>query len=45
MSIETRLADLGIALPEPVAPVANYVPFVQSGSQENFVNVCYQVSL
>lgn len=28
---ERRLADLGITLPEPVAPVANYVPFVQSG--------------
>ncbi|WP_297737880.1 RidA family protein [uncultured Maricaulis sp.] len=31
-AIDTRLADLGISLPEPVAPVANYVPFVQSGS-------------
>ncbi|MEM8985266.1 MAG: RidA family protein [Pseudomonadota bacterium] len=30
-SIETRLADLGITLPEPAAPVANYVPFVVSG--------------
>ena len=30
--IETRLAELGIDLPEPTAPVANYVPFVQSGS-------------
>jgi enamine deaminase RidA (YjgF/YER057c/UK114 family) len=30
--IEQRLADLGIALPMPVAPVANYVPFVRSGS-------------
>ncbi|RKR03088.1 RidA family protein [Maricaulis maris] len=32
-AIDTRLAELGITLPEPVAPVANYVPFVQSGSQ------------
>lgn len=30
--IEQRLADLGITLPTPVAPVANYVPFVISGS-------------
>ncbi|MEO0399102.1 MAG: RidA family protein [Pseudomonadota bacterium] len=30
---ETRLKDLGIALPEPVAPVANYVPYVISGGQ------------
>lgn len=30
--IEQRLADLGITLPTPMAPVANYVPFVISGS-------------
>jgi enamine deaminase RidA (YjgF/YER057c/UK114 family) len=30
--IETRLAELGILLPVPVAPVANYVPFVISGN-------------
>ncbi len=29
---ESRLADLGITLPEPSAPVANYVPFVQTGN-------------
>ena len=29
--IETRLAELGILLPVPVAPVANYVPFVITG--------------
>jgi enamine deaminase RidA (YjgF/YER057c/UK114 family) len=28
---ENRLQDLGIELPTPVAPVANYVPFVRSG--------------
>ena len=28
---ETRLADLGLTLPEPVRPVANYVPFVRGG--------------
>jgi len=32
-SPETRLADLGITLPAPMAAVANYVPFVISGSQ------------
>ena len=29
--IETRLADLGLTLPEATAPVANYVPFVRAG--------------
>lgn len=32
-SPESRLAELGITLPEPMAAVANYVPFVISGSQ------------
>ena len=40
--IEARLADLGIVLPEPVAPVANYVPFVVSG---NLVFISGQVSI
>ncbi len=31
MSIEARLAELGIALPEPAAPVAAYVPVVIAG--------------
>ena len=31
--IENRLAELGISLPAAPAPAANYVPFVQSGSQ------------
>jgi enamine deaminase RidA (YjgF/YER057c/UK114 family) len=30
-SPEDRLAALGLTLPEPVRPVANYVPFVRSG--------------
>lgn len=30
---ESRLADLGITLPKPMAAVANYVPFVISGAQ------------
>lgn len=28
----TRLAKLGITLPKPAAPIANYVPFVRSGN-------------
>lgn len=31
-SIDARLAELGITLPTPATPVANYVSFVQSGS-------------
>jgi enamine deaminase RidA (YjgF/YER057c/UK114 family) len=30
--IEKKLADLGIVLPTPAAPVANYVPFVRTGA-------------
>jgi enamine deaminase RidA (YjgF/YER057c/UK114 family) len=29
--VEKKLADLGIKLPTPAAPVANYVPFVRTG--------------
>lgn len=32
MSIAKRLADLGVTLPETAAPLANYVPYVQSGT-------------
>lgn len=32
-SPETRLAELGITLPEPMKAVANYVPFVITGQQ------------
>lgn len=32
-SIDARLATLGIALPTPATPVANYVPFVRTGNQ------------
>ena len=30
-AISARLAELGIELPKPTAPVANYVPFVRHG--------------
>jgi enamine deaminase RidA (YjgF/YER057c/UK114 family) len=30
--IEAKLAELGVTLPQPVAPVANYVPAVLSGN-------------
>ncbi len=30
--IESRLAELGIDLPTPTAPAANYVPYVISGA-------------
>jgi len=30
--IDQALADLNITLPTPLAPVANYVPYVQSGN-------------
>lgn len=31
MSIDNRLAELGVTLPQPAAPVAAYVPAVESG--------------
>lgn len=40
--IDARLESLGITLPEPVAPVANYVPFVQTG---NLVHISGQISV
>ena len=33
MSIESRLTELGITLPEPAKPVASYVSYVRSGDQ------------
>lgn len=41
MSIEKKLAELGIALPSAPAPAANYVPYVQSG---NLLFVSGQIS-
>lgn len=31
-TVEARLATLGVTLPTPVAPAANYVPFVRTGN-------------
>lgn len=40
--IETRLAELGVTLPDAAAPAANYVPFVQIG---DLVYVSGQISM
>jgi len=32
MSVEAKLAELGLSLPDPPRPVAAYVPFVRSGA-------------
>lgn len=41
MSIDARLAELGVTLTDPPAPVANYVGFVQTG---NLVHISGQIS-
>jgi enamine deaminase RidA (YjgF/YER057c/UK114 family) len=41
-TVEKKLADLGIVLPQAAAPVANYVPFVRTG---NFMVVSGQLCL
>ena len=41
MSIDARIAELGITLPEPAKAVANYVPYVQSG---NLLHISGQLS-
>lgn len=40
--IENRLAEIVLILPQPVAPIANYVPTVQAG---NLLHISGQVSL
>ena len=39
--VEQRLAEMGVTLPTPAAPIANYVPFVRSG---DLVHISGQVS-
>ncbi|MER2606523.1 MAG: RidA family protein, partial [Siculibacillus sp.] len=41
-TIATRLQNLGIELPTPAAPAANYVPFVRTG---NLVFVSGQIPM
>jgi len=41
-TVEDRLASLGVTLPVPNAPIANYVPFVRTGS---LLHISGQVSL
>jgi enamine deaminase RidA (YjgF/YER057c/UK114 family) len=41
-TVEKRLTDLGIVLPTPTAPIANYVAFVRTG---NFMVVSGQLCL
>jgi enamine deaminase RidA (YjgF/YER057c/UK114 family) len=41
-AVDARLQDLGITLPNPAAPVANYVPFARTG---NLVIVSGQLCL
>jgi enamine deaminase RidA (YjgF/YER057c/UK114 family) len=41
-AIDARLAELGIVLPTPPAPVASYVPFVEVGG---LVHISGQVSI
>lgn len=41
-SIEDRLAAIGVTLPQPTTPVANYVPFVRAG---DLIHISGQVSL
>jgi len=31
-TVEKKLAELGIALPKPASPIANYIPFVSVGT-------------
>ena len=41
MSIDQRLAELGITLPQPAAPVASYVPAVE---QDGLLHISGQIS-
>jgi enamine deaminase RidA (YjgF/YER057c/UK114 family) len=41
-TVEQRLLDMGVQLPKPAAPAANYVPYVTSG---NLVFVSGQITM
>ena len=41
MSIDQRIAELGLTLPQPAAPVASYVPAVEQGG---FLHISGQIS-
>lgn len=41
-SVSAKLAELGLALPQSAAPMANYVPFVRTG---NLLHVSGQVAI
>ena len=41
-TVEQRLIDMGIELPQPAAPAANYIPFVISG---NLIFVSGQITM
>lgn len=41
-TVEARLKALGIKVPEPAAPVANYVPFIRTG---NIVSISGQIPI
>ncbi|MCX7587266.1 RidA family protein [Phenylobacterium sp. 58.2.17] len=41
-AVDQRLAALGLTLPQPITPVANYVPWVRSG---DLVHISGQLSL
>ena len=41
-TIDARLAELGLTLPEATAPAANYIPFVRTG---NLIFISGQVSM
>jgi enamine deaminase RidA (YjgF/YER057c/UK114 family) len=41
-TVADRLAELGITLPQPVPPVATYVPFVRTG---NVIHISGQISI
>ncbi|MBL4790853.1 MAG: RidA family protein [Kordiimonadaceae bacterium] len=42
MSVEDRLQELGIDIPTPVAPLANYVPYVRTG---NLLSISGQIPM